>query len=151
MKYRVFVLLMWLALVPALALAQVSVEQRANELLERYKNSMGTDSPEYADAVQVCARMCLEKGDLQQVRELLAKSDSLFRLYGKGEYKGRNRVHQIFYLDLLSQLEYEGDRDYYAVRYAKKSFNFMTPYNSVLLFKVGYTIATDVSVLNLVT
>lgn len=123
MKYRVFVLLMWLALVPALALAQVSVEQRANELLERYKNSMGTDSPEYADAVQVCARMCLEKGDLQQVRELLAKSDRLFRLYGKGECKGRNRVQQIFYLDLLSQLEYEGDRDYYAVRYAKKSFN----------------------------
>ena len=122
MKKIIYLILFQLAFLPLFAFAQKDVVQETNIFLERYKNSFGADSTQFADAVQMCALICLENGDIEQAKTLLDKSDNIFRLGGNGVFQGRDTVQEIFNLDLLSRIEYECDRDYYAVRYAKKSY-----------------------------
>ena len=118
---KIHILLFQLAFSPIVAFAQQNVVQEANVYLERYKNSFGAESPQFADAVQMCAWICLENGDIEQAKSLLDKSDKIFRSRGNGVFLGRDSVQEICRLDLLSRIEYESDRDYYSVRYARKS------------------------------
>lgn len=128
MNYRYFLFSLLYVLMPFVLKAQTQPHQQANDMLQLYGETYGYDSQEYADAVMMGAKVCADNDDILQARQLLEKSDSLFALYGQGHFAGRDTEQQIFRLDLLSQLEYENDRDFFALQYAKKSFRLKQKY-----------------------
>lgn len=113
---------------PSFLWGQSNIQVHLNSWLNQYCNTYSENSPEYADAVQFCARVCMENGDINQAYRLVDNSNKIFKLFGKGRFEGRDSVQEIFYLDLLSQLEYECDRDYLATKYARKSYKLKKSY-----------------------
>lgn len=107
---------------------QVNLHTHLNSWLKQYENVYTENSPEYADAVQICAISCMKNGDLKQANYLIENSDRIFKSFGKGIFEGRDTIQEIFHLDLMSQLEYECDRDYISIRYARKSHKLKQAY-----------------------
>lgn len=121
MRYK-NLLLVVISLFPSLLWGQNNIHTRLNSWLNQYSMTFSDKSPEYADALQVCAKVCMENEDVKQAYSLINNSNRIFKLYGTGVFEGRDTIQEIFHLDLLSQMEYKCDRDYHAVRNARKSF-----------------------------
>ena len=105
-----------------------SLSELMNHLLKTCESLYTTRSIQYAECLLWCAHICIENGDNKQGKELMLKSKQVFHQYGRGEYDGRDSLSEIFYLDLKSRIEYEADRDYYAVRLKKKSCTLKNSY-----------------------
>lgn len=99
-----------------------------NEMLQLYENRYSTSSKEYAQCVMWCASMCVEAGDNQQAKQLLAKSESLFKKHADGIFDGKDTIDEIFFLDTKSKLEYNNERDYMALQYYKRSHKLKKQY-----------------------
>lgn len=92
-----------------------------NEKLKLYEELYTRNSSQYADCVLWCAMQCALSNDNKQARNLLKNSDKLFSLYGQGKFNGRDSISEILRYDVLSKIEQNLDRDYYAIKYAKRS------------------------------
>lgn len=99
-----------------------------NKTLSVYRERYSEHSPQFADCAQWCAMQCAMGGDNKQAASLLKKSDLLFKKYGTGVFQGRDTINEIFRNDILSRIEKNADRDYYAIRYAKKSLKLKQQY-----------------------
>lgn len=98
------------------------------DLLDYVAAEHGTQSPEYAEAVLWAAMIVEQAGDCKQSSRLLKASNKLFKQYGSGPFCGRDTIHEIFRLDLLSALEDKGNRDFYSLRHSKKSLKLKKQY-----------------------
>ena len=65
--------------------------------------------------------MCAQAGDGKQAKALLKKSCQLYKAVGTGPYDGRDTLHEILRLDVATLVEDNDGREYYSVKYAKKS------------------------------
>lgn len=99
-----------------------------NELLQLYKKRYSAQSLQYADCLMWCAAVCADAGDNELGKELLKKSNILFEKIGKGGFKGKDTINQIFYLDIKSKIEYNSGRDFMAVQSSKKSCRLKEAY-----------------------
>lgn len=91
------------------------------EVLKRYEQRYSKESPRYADALQWCAFVLLKAGDNRQAHELLKESDGIFQKFGEGPFNGKDTVNEILSLDILAGIELNSERDFYAIKYARKS------------------------------
>ena len=92
-----------------------------NEKLKTYEALYTKNSVQYADCVLWCAMQCALSNDNKQARNLLKYSDRIFDLYGRGIFNGRDTISEILRYDVYSKIEQNLDRDYYAIKYAKRS------------------------------
>ena len=99
-----------------------------NKTLSVYRERYSEHSPQFADCVQWCAMQCAMGGDNKQAASLLKESDLLFKKYGTGVFQGRDTINEIFRNDVLSRIEKNADRDYYAIRYTQKSLKLKQQY-----------------------
>ena len=90
-------------------------------LLDYYEERYTAQSPQYAECVLWSAMICHQSHDRKQCKQLLTKSDELFKKYGPGPFYGRDTINEIFRLDLLTAIEEDLERDYYAVKYARRA------------------------------
>lgn len=93
-----------------------------NEKLKSYEVRYTKNSSQYADCVLWCAMQCALSNDNKQARKLLKHSDKLFNLYGPGIFNGRDTISEILRYDVLSKIEQNLNSNYYAIKYAKRSF-----------------------------
>lgn len=94
-----------------------------NELLFEYEKRFTKRSPQYAECLLWCARICVDKGDNSQGYKLMKQSEMLFSECGTGVFEGRDTLPQIFYLDLQAKI-YSGDNNTYrALRYMRDANN----------------------------
>lgn len=99
----------------------VEISSMLNELLGLYEQRYSTHSPQYADCLMWCASVCSDKGDNEQAKLLLKKSNKLFKQFGNGPFNGKDTINQIFYWDVKSKIEYNSGRDFMAVQLSQKS------------------------------
>lgn len=99
----------------------LNVSTYLNEMLSLYQKHYTTNSPQYADCVMWCAMMCAQAGDGKQAKALLKKSCQLYKAVGTGPFDGRDTLHEILRLDVATLVEDNDGREYYSVKYAKKS------------------------------
>lgn len=99
-----------------------------NQMLLKIQKAYTVQSPQYAESVMWCAYVCVKRGDNVQSKRLLDESSLLFKQYGDGVFDGKDTLHQIFYLDVASTIEYQSERDYMAVQYARKSCDLKKSY-----------------------
>lgn len=99
-----------------------------NRMIETCKNQYTEKSHQYADCILLCAMQCAIAGDNNQSVSLLKQSDKLFKLYGMGCFNGRDTINEILRYDILSKIEKNSDRDYYAIKYAKRSLKLKQSY-----------------------
>ena len=92
------------------------------ELLKYYEETFTVQSSQYAECVLWSAMVCQKSNDHKQCRKLINRSEKLFKEYGNGPFFGRDTINEIFRLDLLSTLENDIGRDYYALRYARQAY-----------------------------
>lgn len=100
---------------------QTELQKDLQSLLSYVSEVYSTHSGEYAESVLWAAMILEQAGDNKQSQKLLTRSDKLFKKYGDGKFNGRDTIHEIFRLDLVSALEDQGDRDYYSLLQSKKS------------------------------
>ena len=99
-----------------------------NGMIEACKKQYTDKSHQYADCILWCAMQCAIAGDNQQSSNLLKQSDKLFNLYGTGSFNGRDTINEILRYDVLSKIEQNSERDYYAIKYAKQSLKLKRSY-----------------------
>lgn len=92
-----------------------------NEMIQLYKNKYTEESSQYADCILWCAMQCALANDNKQASFLLKSSDELFMKYGTGNFHGRDTLSQILRFDILAKIEQNSDRDYYAIKFAKRA------------------------------
>lgn len=99
----------------------LNISTYLNDMLSLYQKHYTTNSPQYADCVMWCAMMCAQAGDGKQANDLLKKSCQLYKAVGTGPFDGRDTLHEIFRLDVATLIEDNDGREYYSVKYSKKS------------------------------
>ena len=99
-----------------------------NRILDIYWTQYTAQSPQYAACMLWCAYICERQGDNVQSRNLLDKSNALFKQYGNGVFAGKDTICEIFSLDVESGLGYNSQRDYIALLRAKKSCRLKKEY-----------------------
>lgn len=99
-----------------------------NGMIEACKNQYTEKSHQYADCILWCAMQCATAGDNKQSAQLLKQSDNLFHKYGTGNFNGRDTINEILRLDILSKIEKNTDRDYFAIKYAECSLKLKKTY-----------------------
>ena len=97
-----------------------TISMLLNDMLAGIAQEYGRQSTLFAEGLLWCAHECVKKGDNKQGRELLRQGTRLLRRYGNGAFDGRDTLIQIFYLDVLSKIEYNSERDYQAVLYTQQ-------------------------------
>lgn len=100
---------------------QYGLQKDLQNLLSYVGEVYSTHSSEYAESVLWTAMIMEQAGDNKQSQRLLSLSDKLFKKYGSGKFNGRDTIHEIFRLDLVSALEDRGGRDYCSLQKSKKS------------------------------
>ena len=95
--------------------------QALQRLLDYCEERYTAQSPQYAESVLWAAMVAHRSRDYRQSRELIGRSDALFKKYGVGPFFGRDTINEIFRLDLLTIIEEDNQRDYYALKYARKA------------------------------
>ena len=95
----------------------------ADGILSSYRSWYTDKSHEYSECLQWCAMQCVLSGDNKQAVTLLKESDRRFKLYGRGNFAGRDTINQILKYDILIKIEQNSERNYYAIKYAKRSLN----------------------------
>lgn len=105
-----------------------NVESSLNSLLQCYSDRYSTQSPQYADCLMWCSYVCFQLHDVFQARTLLKQATNTFHHFGNGPFRGLDTLHEIFRLDMLSEIEYETGREYMALRYADKSVSLKEKY-----------------------
>lgn len=99
-----------------------------NEIIQLYKNQYTENSPLYADCILWCAMQCAMSNDNKQALSLLQSSDKLFMAHGTGVFHGRDTISEILRYDVLSKIEQNSDRNYYAIKHAKRSLKLKQLY-----------------------
>lgn len=100
---------------------EIHLAPTLNSLLQCYEDQYSAQSTQYADCMMWCAYVCYRLQDIPQAKSLLKQSTTIFNRYGSGPFHGLDSLHEIFRLDLSSEIEYETGREYYALQYAQKS------------------------------
>lgn len=99
-----------------------------NTLLVKYEDIYTQSSSEYAECLLWCAYACAYKGDNMQAKQLIKKSDDIYKNYGTGVFSGRDTLAQIFHHELNAILEREGNRTYIAARHLTKALKLKKSY-----------------------
>lgn len=92
-----------------------------NGLIELCEIQYSSKSHQYADCILWCAMQCAIAGDNIQSYKLLKQSDELFARFGMGNFDGRDTINEILRYDILSKIEQDAERDYFAIKFAKSS------------------------------
>ena len=104
------------------------ISAELNELIDIYRQTYGSNSPQFADALMQAALLCSNHGDNRQGMRLLRHSDRIFTLYGNGSFAGRDTTQQIFRHDICSNLYYNSGAESRALRLAKQSLRLKKAY-----------------------
>ena len=112
----------------SIAQSYYATSTEMNSIIETCKNKYTEKSHQYADCILWCAMQCAIAGDNEQSASLLKQSDKIFKLYGIGNFNGRDTINEILRYDILSRIEQNSDRDYYAIIYAKRSLKLKQSY-----------------------
>lgn len=99
-----------------------------NGKIESCRNRYTEKSHQYADCLLWCAMQCAIAGDNIQSSTLLKESDKLFKIYGLGNFNGRDTINEILRYDVLSKIEQNSDRDYFAIKYARRALELKQSY-----------------------
>ena len=99
-----------------------------NAILQTYINKYTEKSSEYADCVLWCAMQCASQNDNKQALSLLESSDHIFKNYGSGIFCGRDTIAEILRYDILSKIEQNLERNFYAIKHAKRSLKLKRLY-----------------------
>lgn len=87
-----------------------------NRLLAQYSAQYTPRSPQYAECVLWCAYVCVKKGDNVQSKRALVAGRQLFKQYGTGCFDGKDTINEIFSLDIETNIEYNTNRFYMAIK-----------------------------------
>ena len=99
----------------------VAIGDSLNRLLNACQERYRAESAEYAECVLWAAHICVQYDDNIQGKQLLEKSQQVFRQYGSGCFAGKDTINEIFALDIEARIEEHAGRDYMALRYAKRA------------------------------
>lgn len=112
----------------AIAQSSNATSAEMNRIIESCRNQYSEKSHQYADCLLWCAMQCAIAGDNIQSANLLKQSDICFKLYGTGNFNGRDTVNEILRYDILSKIEQNSDRDYFAIKYARHALKLKQSY-----------------------